>query len=166
MNTEMQNHIEKVQNDHKKMQNNHDETENNYLWMQNYYKEIQKDHRVWLKTIKRTHKMPTKRRWTTTETQNDDKQFPSVWGDILRCTVKRGGGLFTCLCPAAHCVIIHDCNKAREAIRDEDVETRTEETAWRKPDGYYTWAGSHTSRPAGTLLKPVYPEEEHLVVIQ
>lgn len=53
--------------------------------------------------------------------------FPSVWGDILRCTVKRGGGLFTCLCPAAHCVIIHDCNKAREAIRDEDVETRSEQ---------------------------------------
>lgn len=169
MNTEMQNHIEKVQNDHKKMQNNHDETENNYLWMQNYYKEIQKDHRVWLKTIKRTHKMPTKRRWTTTETQNDDKQcilFPfGVGWHPPMYSKKGGGGLFTCLCPAAHCVIIHDCNKARETIRDEDVETRSEETAWRKPDGYYTWAGSHTSRPAGTLLKPVYPEEEHLVVI-
>lgn len=96
MNTEMQNHIEKVQNDHKKMQNNHDETENNYLWMQNYYKEIQKDHRVWLKTIKRTHKMPTKRRWTTTETQNDDKQcilFPFGVGWHPPMYSKKGGGV-------------------------------------------------------------------------
>lgn len=169
MNTEMQNHIEKVQNDHKKMQNNHDETENNYLWMQNYYKEIQKDHRVWLKTIKRTHKMPTKRRWTTTETQNDDKQcilFPFGVGWHPPMYSKKGGGGVVYMSvpssPLCHNPWLQQSQRDNQRWRCRN----TLRAAWRKPDGYYTWAGSHTSRPAGTLLKPVYPEEEHLVVIQ
>lgn len=109
----------------------------------------------------RDGEQPQKRKMMT----NNAYCFPSVWGDILQCTVKRGGGVVYMSVPSSplcHNPWLQQRQRGNQRWRCRN----TLRAAWRKPDGYYTWAGSHTSRPAGTLLKPVYPEEEHLVVIQ